>query len=216
MQHQGKAMDKVDFKKELHELYNPSKKDFVIVDVPAMQFLMVDGHGDPNTAQSYKDALEALYALAYKIKFLSKKKGRDYIVPPLEGLWWAENITNFSTQRDKDAWDWTMMIMQPDWVTGEMVEEAIAAIQKKSLPALSLLRFETYHEGLSAQKLHIGSYDDEGPELLRLHQSWIPDNGYVENGKHHEIYLSDPRRTAPEKLKTVLRQPIRWKESKVR
>jgi hypothetical protein len=211
-QRKGKAMDKVDFKKVLKELYNPPKKDFIVVDVPTMQFLMVDGHGDPNTAQSYQDALGALYAVAYKIKFLSKKGGRDYVVPPLEGLWWADEMANFSILRDKDTWDWTMMIMQPDWVTGEMVEKAIAAVQQKGLPALSLLRLETYHEGLSAQKLHIGSYDDEGPELLRLHQSWMPDNGYVENGKHHEIYLSDPRRTAPDKLKTVLRQPIRMME----
>jgi len=206
-------MVKVDFKRELKELYNPPKKDFTVIDVPSMQFLMVDGHGDPNTAPMYKDALTALYAVAYKVKFNSKKAGMDYVVPPLEGLWWAEAMELFSTQRDKDTWNWTMMIMQPAWITQVMVEQAVEELQGKDLPALSLLRLERYSEGLSAQILHIGSYDDEGPVLLRLHHSWIPENGFVENGKHHEIYLSDPRRTAPEKLKTVLRQPIKKRET---
>ena len=170
---------------------------------------MVDGHGDPNTAQVYQDALQALYAVAYKIKFNSKKIGKDYVVPPLEGLWWAESMDFFSTQRDKNTWDWTMMIMQPDWITPVLVQDAVEQVQGKDLAALSLLRFQTYEEGLSAQILHIGSYDDEGPVLQRLHQNWIPNNGYVENGKHHEVYLSDPRRVSPEKLKTILRQPVK-------
>ena len=115
-------MSKVDFKRELKTLYNPPQNDFTVIDVPPMQFLMVDGHGDPNTAQAYQDALAALYAVAYKVKFISKKTGQDYVVPPLEGLWWAEAMELFSTQRDKDTWDWTMMIMQPDWITAEMVD----------------------------------------------------------------------------------------------
>lgn len=203
-------MTKVDFKKEYRELYNPPKK-FVVVDVPAMQFLMVDGHGDPNTAQEYQDALEALYAVAYKIKFNSKKGlERDYTVPPLEGLWWAEDIDTFSTARDKSQWDWTMMIMTPDWITPEMFTTAVEQVRKaKNPPALDKVRLEKYHEGLSVQIMHIGSYDDEEPTLLKLHQEFIPDNGFIENGKHHEIYLSDPRRVTPEKLKTVLRQPVR-------
>ncbi len=205
-------MVKVDFKRELKELYNPPKKDFTVIDVPSMQFLMIDGHGDPNSAQMYKDALAVLYATAYKVKFNSKKAGMDYVVPPLEGLWWAEAMELFSTQRDKDTWNWTMMIMQPAWITQVMVGQAVEELQGKDLPALSLLRLERYREGLSAQILHIGSYDDEGPVLSRLHHSWIPENGFVENGKHHEIYLSDPRRTAPDKLKTVLRQPIKKRE----
>ena len=204
-------MAKIDYKKTFKSLYSPPKKDFVVIEVPMMQFLMVDGHGDPNTAQSYKDGLAALYAVAYKIKFNSKKSGKDYVVPPLEGLWWAENMDLFSTQRDKSTWDWTMMIMQPEWITKDMVAQSISQVQDKDLAALSLVRLESYDEGTAAQILHIGSYDDEGPTLLRLHQSWIPDHGFVENGKHHEIYLSDPRRTASEKLKTVLRQPIREK-----
>ncbi len=174
-----------------------------------MRFAMIDGHGDPNTAQAYKDAVEALYAVAYKVKFASKHElDRDYVVPPLEGLWWAEDVGVF-TERDKSAWDWTMMIMQPDWIIQDMVTEAVRQVaDSKDLPALPLLRLETYHEGLSVQILHIGSYDDEGPTIARLHNEFLPQNGYVEAGKHHEIYLSDPRRTAPEKLKTVLRQPV--------
>jgi hypothetical protein len=203
-------MSKIDFKKELKHLYRPSAKEFVVVDVPPMKFLMVDGHGDPNTAQEYQDAVEALYAVSYKIKFMSKKElEKDYVVPPLEGLWWAEDMEAFTAARDKSAWDWTMMIMQPEWITHEMVEEAVKQVEKKDLPALSKLRLETHHEGLSAQILHIGSYDDEGPTIARLHNEFMPENGYEEAGKHHEIYLSDPRKVAPGKLKTVLRQPVR-------
>jgi len=202
---------KVDFKRELKHLYNPSKKEFTVVDVPPMNFLMVDGHGDPNTAQEYQDAVEALYGVAYKLKFTSKKElGKDYVVPPLEGLWWAGDMEAFTTMRDKSAWDWTMMIMQPEWVTQEMVGEAVKQVEKsKDLPALSKIRLETYHEGLSVQIMHVGSYDDEGPTIARMHNEFMPENGYEPAGKHHEIYLSDPRKVAPEKLKTVLRQPVR-------
>jgi hypothetical protein len=207
---EAKMSKKIDFKKEWKHLYQPSAKEFVVVDVPPMNFLMIDGHGDPNTAQEYKDAVEALYAVAFRIKFISKNEvGRDYVVPPLEGLWWAEDMETFTTGRDKSAWDWTMMIMQPEWVTPEMFEEALKQVEKKkNPPALSKLRLERYHEGLSAQILHIGSYDDEGPTLDRMHHEFIPENGYEMAGKHHEIYLSDPSKVAPEKLKTVLRQPI--------
>jgi hypothetical protein len=203
-------MSKIDFKKELKHLYNPPKT-FTTVDVPPMNFLMIDGHGDPNTAQVYKDAVEALYAVAYKIKFASKKDlGQDYVVPPLEGLWWAEDMDTFTINRDKSTWDWTMMIMQPEWITQEMVEQAVQQVAKsKDLPALPRLRLETYHEGLSVQILHVGTYDNEGPTLARLHHEYLPQNGLIVAGKHHEIYLSDPRRTAPEKLKTVLRQSVR-------
>ena len=202
-------MSKVDFKKDLKEFYSPPKK-FVIVEVPEMQFLMVDGHGDPNVAQEYQDALGALYALAYKIKFMSKVQLRkDYVVPPLEGLWWAEDMETFTTARDKSRWDWTMMIMTPGWIDLEMFTSTLEAVQKGKNPsALEKVRMESYHEGLSVQIMHIGSYDEEGPTLMKLHQEFLPRNGYKENGKHHEIYLGDPRRVAPEKLKTVLRQPV--------
>lgn len=203
-------MEKIDFKKELIHLYHPTAKEFTVIEVPAMQFLMVDGHGDPNVAQEYQDALEALYAVAYKIKFASKQQlARDYTVPPLEGLWWASSMDAFTQARDKSQWDWTMMIMQPDWVTPEMFQIARTAVsQQKELAALPKLRLETYTEGLSVQILHIGSYDAETPTLHKLHTEFMPAHGYAFNGKHHEIYLSDPRRVAPEKLKTVLRQPV--------
>ena len=203
-------MSKIDFKKELKHLYRPSPKEFVVVDVPPRNFLMIDGHGDPNMAQQYQDAVEALYAVSYKLKFTSKKElGKDYVVPPLEGLWWAEDMETFTTKRNKSTWDWTMMIMQPEWIAQEMIEEAVKQVEKKGLPALSKLRMETYHEGLSVQILHIGSYDDEGPTIAKMHHEFMPENGYEPVGKHHEIYLSDPRKVAPGKLKTVLRQPVR-------
>jgi hypothetical protein len=203
-------MPKIDFKKELHYLYQPSTKEFAVVNVPPMQFLMIDGHGDPNTSRAYKDAVETLYAVAYKLKFSSKKLlDLDYVVPPLEGLWWAEDMEAFTTRRDKSAWDWTMMIMQPEWVTRAMAEETIMQVAKqKDRPALSKLRLQKLHEGLSVQILHIGSYEDEGPVLHRMHHEFIPENAYEAMGRHHEIYLSDPRNVAPEKLKTVLRQPV--------
>ena len=181
-----------------------------MVDVPPMQFLMIDGHGDPNTAQEYRDAVEVLYAVAYKLKFISRKEtGVDYVVPPMEGLWWVENMEEFTTD-DKSAWDWTMMVMQPEWITREMLHEAVRQVERrKNLPALSKLRLETYREGLSVQIMHFGGYADEAPTLARLHNEFIPENGYEAAGKHHEIYLSDPRRVAPDRLKIVLRQPIR-------
>jgi hypothetical protein len=204
-------MEKVDFKRTLKHLYQPSKKDFALVEVPPMQFLMVDGKGDPNTAESYQQALEALYAVAYGVKFASKQEhGRDYTVPPLEGLWWAEDMEIFTTTTSKEQWLWTMMIMQPDWISASMVTAAHQkAAVSKDLPALEALRLESYVEGLSVQILHIGPYDAEGPTIERLHREFLPQEGLVENGKHHEIYLSDPRRVAPEKWKTVLRQPVR-------
>jgi len=202
-------MSKIDFKKELKHLYRPSAKEFAVVDVPPMNFLMIDGHGDPNTAQEYKDAVEALYGVAYKLKFMSKReKELDYVVPPMEGLWWVESMEEFTTE-DKSAWDWTMMIMQPEWITQEMFEEALKEVKKeKNPPALSKLRLEAYREGLAVQIMHTGPYDAEGPTIARMH-AFIDENGYAPAGRHHEIYLGDPRKVAPEKLKTVLRQPIR-------
>ena len=202
-------MSKVDFKKELKHLYNPPKK-FSIVDVPEMQFLMVDGHGDPNTAQSYKDAIETLYAVAYTLKFSSKNGlEKDYVVPPLEGLWWAENMETFAD--DKSRWDWTAMIMTPTWITQNLFDDAVSQVRAVKNPAaLDLLRLNTYAEGKSAQIMYLGTYADEGPTIAAMHE-FIEAQGYMLHGKHHEIYLSDPRRTAPEKLKTVIRQPIRAK-----
>jgi hypothetical protein len=202
---------KIDFTKQLKHLYRPSATEYDVVEVPPMKYLMIDGHGDPNTAQEYADALEALYAVSYRAKFISKGElEKDYVVPPLEGLWWAEDMNTFSVARDKSAWDWTMMIMLPDWVSADMYQRTLREVsRKKDLPALDRIRMEHYHEGLSVQILHIGSYEQEGPVLARLHKEWIPKHGYGENGKHHEIYLSDARRVDASKLKTVLRQPIR-------
>src|SRR5262249_29003683 len=206
-----KAMSKIDFTKERKRLYHPSATAFELVDIPEMSYLMLDGHGDPNTAQEYREAVEALYAVAYRVKFISKDElAKDYVVPPLEGLWWAENRASFTTAPDKSAWDWTMMIMLPEWISAAVYQHALGDVRrKKELPGLDTIRMESYQEGLCAQILHIGSYDDEAPLLTRLHQEWIPRHGYVENGKHHEIYLSDARRVEKSKLKTVLRQPIR-------
>jgi hypothetical protein len=180
------------------------------VDVPDMHYLMIDGHGDPNTSPGYAEALKALYPVAYKLKFASKRDlGRDYVVPPLEGLWWAEDMDSFTTARDKSRWDWTMMIMTPDWVDRQMFAAAVEQAGARDRPArLGDLRLELLSEGRSVQTLHVGSFDDEADVLARLHHDVIPGNGLRMVGKHHEIYLSDPRRTAPEKLRTILRQPV--------
>ncbi|MGB5931944.1 MAG: GyrI-like domain-containing protein [Anaerolineae bacterium] len=202
-------MTKVDFKKELRQLYKPSPKEVVVVDVPEMNLLMIDGVGDPNTAQEYKDAIEALYSVSYALKFMVKKgeSAIDYAVMPLEGLWWVDDMPQFSME-NKDAWKWTAMIMQPEYVTEGLVNEALRQVEKKkNPPALSKIRFESFHEGLSAQIMHIGPYSAEGPTIERLH-NFIKENGYELRGRHHEIYLSDPRRSAPEKMRTVIRQPM--------
>ena len=203
-------MTKIDFKKTLKDLYKPTNKEFSIVTVPAMNFLMVDGKGDPNSSQEFKDALEALFPLAFKVKFLCKEKlGFDYVVPPLEGLWWVDDMKTFKSC-SKDEWKWTAMIMTPDNVPESLVEEAVARVRKKKHPvALEKIRYEHYAEGPSVQILHLGSFDDEAPTIARLHDVYLPENGLVENGKHHEIYLSDFRKTSPERLRTILRQPVR-------
>ena len=203
-------MGKTDFRKELKNLYMPSAKEFSIVDVPPMRYLMVDGSGDPNTAPAYKDAVEALYAVSYTLKFMSKiELSKDYVVPPLEGLWWADDFSSFMEYR-KDEWRWTAMIMQPEWITAAMIARSTEKARlKKPLPALDLLREEVLIEGPSVQILHIGSYAEEAPVLARMHHEYMHENGLGFNGKHHEIYLSDPRKTAATKLKTVLRQPVK-------
>ena len=200
---------KIDLKKEWKELYRPGTKEVVRVDVPPLNYLKIDGRGDPNTAQEYKDAIETLYPVAYTLKFMMKKGalGLDYVVMPLEGLWWVEDMSKFSVE-NKGDWLWTMMILQPDAVTLEMVDEALAqTAEKKNPPALDKVRLEGLYEGASAQIMHIGPYADEAPTISKIHQ-FITENGRRPRGKHHEIYLSDPRRAAPEKMKTVIRQPF--------
>ena len=202
-------MTKIDLKRELRHLYSPSHKSPVIVDVPEMNFLMVDGKGDPNTSQEYKDSIEALYAVSYALKFMVKRReGVDYVVMPLEGLWWTDDMTKFAVE-NKDLWQWTSMIMQPEHVTENLVQEAFEQVEKKkNPPALPKARFNSFHEGLSAQIMHIGPFSAEGPTIEKLH-NFIKENGHELRGKHHEIYLSDPRRAKPEKMKTVIRQPMK-------
>ena len=201
--------DKVDFKREL-DAYRAVRGRFRIVDVPELRYLMIDGHGDPNVDSGFADAAEALYPLAYRLKFASKRTlGRDYVVMPLEGLWWADDMDSFTAARDKSRWDWTLMTMVPDWITAEHVEAARAAVAGRGgAPVLDAVRLEAYDEGLSVQTLHVGPYDDEGPVLDQMHHEFIPARGLRMTGKHHEIYLSDARRTAPARLRTILRQPV--------
>lgn len=202
-------MTKLDFKKELAQLYGITNRSWHHVDVPLLSFVAIDGVGDPNTSRSYAAAIEALYSVAYAVKFASKNElGRDYVVPPLEGLWRAEDYSVFEN-RHKDQFEWTMQIMKPAWIETELVERCIhQVVAKKNLPTAELLRIVSRIEGQSLQLLHIGSYDDEGPKLRELHQQVMPELGLEFNGDHHEIYLSDPRRTAAAKLRTILRQPV--------
>lgn len=202
-------MAKLDLKKELRHLYQPSAKEVVAVEVPPMNFLMVDGEGDPNRVPEFQEAVEALYGVSYTLKFMLKKSelAADYVVLPLEGLWWTEDMREFSMD-NKDMWKWTLMIIQPDLVTADQVAEAIRQLaEKKNPPALGKLRFERFEEGRAAQILHVGPYDQEPATIEKLHD-FITQEGSTPTGKHHEIYLSDPRRTRPERLKTILRQPF--------
>ncbi len=202
-------MEKVDLKKELKHLYQPSAKEVVQIDVPTMNYLMVDGEGDPNTSQAYSDAVEVLFMVSYSIKFMVKKGALaiDYGVMPLEGLWWADDMSKFTTS-DKSNWKWTMMIAQPSFVTREIIERAIVDVKKKKNPtAISKLRLEAFSEGRCAQILYIGHFSEEGPTIQRLHR-FIADCGCKPIGKHHEIYLSDIRKADPEKWKTIIRQPM--------
>ncbi len=200
----------IDMKKEFKHLYNPPSKEVAVVDVPPMNFLMVDGQGDPNTSPEFQASVGTLFGVSYTLKFEIKKANpaADYTVMPLEALWWTEDADGFNAE-NKCAWKWTLMIAQPQSVTNDLVQAAIDTVKKKEAsPALSRLRFECLHEGLCAQSMHIGPYSAERPTIERIHR-FIGENGYVPAGKHHEIYLSDPRRCAPEKMKTVVRQPIR-------
>lgn len=199
---------KIDHKRDL-ECYRAKRDTPQVVTVPDLQYLMIDGHGDPNTP-AFADATATLYPVAYKLKFTSKKAlDRDYVVMPLEGLWWADDMGSFTAARDKTRWDWTLMIMVPDWITRDMVTAAVDDVAMRNRPArLDDLRLETLSEGLCVQALHIGSYDDEAELLRRMHDEFVPGQGLRMVGKHHEVYLSDARKVEPAKLKTILRQPV--------
>jgi hypothetical protein len=202
-------MAKVDFKKSLKEFYS-GKAEPKLVEVPAMKYIQVDGVGDPNTSQAFQDAMEILYGIAYTLKFDMKKNTPDgyfeFVVPPLEGLWWMDPGPFDPLAKDK--WQWTMMIMQPDFVTDELIDSAKKLLTAKK-PDIDLanVRYGVIDEALSAQTLHIGPYSQEGPTVEKLHE-FVESAGYTLRSKHHEIYLSDPRRVAPEKLKTIIRHPV--------
>ncbi len=202
-------MTKADLKKSI-AAYSAPRGSFQIVDIPPMQYLMIDGHGDPNTSHEYGDAVAAVFGVAYKLKFLSKVDlGRDYVVMPLEGLWWSDDMATFTSERDKSRWSWTMMCLVPEWLDASHFERARdAAAAKGGAPAWDRLRLGEIAEGRCVQTLHVGSYDDEAPVLAEMHERFIPDAGLRMRGLHHEIYLADPRRSAPEKLRTILRQPV--------
>jgi hypothetical protein len=201
--------DKTDFKKSL-DAYRAKRGQFRIVEVPELQYLMIDGHGDPNVSPAFTEAIETLYPVAYTIKFASKRDlGRDYVVPPLEGLWWAEDMDAFTAARDKTRWDWTLMLMVPEWIGQAVFTSCVEQVAARNRPArLDDLRLQMLSEGQCVQTLHVGSFDDEADVLARMHHEFIPENGLRMVGKHHEIYLSDFRRVAPEKRRTILRQPI--------
>lgn len=200
-------MDKLDLKRVLKPLYTANAGQPVILDVPKLPFLMIDGKGDPG-AEAYGDAVGALYALAYGLKFTSKLQlGRDFAVMPLEGLWWSEDLAAFSANR-RDDWLWTMMILMPDWITAALLDAVRAdTARRKALLRLDDVRLESFAEGRCAQVLHLGPYAAEGPTIADLH-GFIARSGHALRGKHHEIYLGMPGRGAPERLKTIIRQPI--------
>ena len=208
--------EKIDFKKSL-DAYQARKGKFRLLDVPEQHYLMVDGHGDPNASPAFAEAIETLYPVAYALKFASKNDlGRDYVVPPLEGLWWADDMASFTTERDKTRWSWTLMFLVPEWLGAADVDAACAGARAKAAakstappPRLDALRLQSLVEGRCVQTLHVGSFDAEGPVLEEMHTSFIPEHGLALAGTHHEIYFSDVRKTAPDKLRTILRQPVR-------
>ena len=201
--------DTTDFKKSL-DAYRAEKGRFRILEIPDLQYLMIDGHGDPNVSPAFAESIETLYPVAYTLKFASKQDlGRNYVVPPLEGLWWAQQMDAFTVARDLSQWDWTLMIMVPEWIDRERFTAAVERVEARKKPArLGDLRLEPLSEGRCVQTLHVGSFDDEAGVLERMHHEFIPDHGLSLVGKHHEIYLSDPRKAAPEKQRTILRQPV--------
>lgn len=202
-------MEKIDLKKSLRMLYDAPVGRFARVAVPTLRYVMVDGEGDPNTAATYTSVVEWLFSVSYAMKFASKRElGKDYVVPPLEGLWWADDPADFVARR-KENWRWTMMIMAPDFVGRNLYEATLAKTITKLSEPPETLRLKSMTEGLSLQTLHIGSYDDEGPVLAHLHDELMPAEKLEFNGKHHEIYLSDPRKTPLKRLKTILRQPVK-------
>ena len=172
-------MDKIDLKKTLGAYWKAPAGKFVVIEVPRLNFLMVDGQGNPNTSPDYEAAVGALYATSYTLKFASKAEGRDYVVPPLQGLWWADDMSDFVAGR-KDRWRWTMMLMLPDWIDAPAVAAAVDAVRAKSGPVPTTLRFEPFDEGRCVQTLHVGPYDEEAPTIRRMHAEFLPEQGLTE------------------------------------
>jgi len=202
-------LTKLDLKRELRRLYFPPSAQPVLVDVPEMAFLMIDGRGDPHTTPDYREAVEALFSVSFALKFMTKRcdPEDDYTVMPLEALWWSEHAGSFDPVH-RTSWNWTALIAQPPMITGPMVERAVAeAGAKRELPAVRRMRFDRFREGLCAQVMHIGPYEEEERTIEKLH-AFIAEHDYPIRGRRHEIYLSDPRRTAPERIRTVIRQPV--------
>lgn len=199
---------KIDFKKTLPG-YRAKAGRFDILEIPEQRYLMIDGTGGP-ASTDFATALETLYPVAYGLKFASKVElGCDYVVPPLQGLWWAEDMAVFTSKFDQSQWDWRAMLLVPKWITSEFYQATLAqVVAKKAPPAVAQLRLNSLAEGLCVQTLHLGSYSNEGPLLQEMHDEFIPANGLEMTGKHHEIYFNDFRRVAPEKLRTILRQPV--------
>ncbi|NYD59005.1 hypothetical protein BKA08_003243 [Nocardioides marinisabuli] len=202
-------MDKVDLKRTI-ATYRAPRGRFEVVDVATATYLAVDGHGDPNTSADFTGAVAALYPVAYRTKFASKRDlGRDYVVPPLEGLWWADDMASFTSRRDKARWHWTLLLVLPDWIDEALVDAALQQVGAGDRPErLDDVRLETLSEGRCVQTLHVGPFDEEAEVLERMHAD-IAERGLRMTGRHHEIYLSDRRRTAPERQRTILRQPVR-------
>lgn len=202
-------MDKLDLKKEYKSLFTASAKEASEIVVPELNYFMVDGEGDPNNSPVFQEAAGLLYGLSYTLKFMIKKQnlGPDYSVMALEGLWWSDDMKCFDMD-NKDIWKWTLMILQPDFITKDLYKKAKAEVEKKKGISFEKVRFEKFHEGLSAQIMHIGPYATEGPTVQKLHD-FIKESGRSLRGIHHEIYLGDPRKAKPEKLKTIIRQPIK-------
>jgi hypothetical protein len=200
-------MSKLDLRKELKAYYSAKKKPGII-DVPPGKFLAIVGKGEPG-GEAYSAALQALYGLSYTLKFKSKAKGLDFTVMALEGLWWWDDPTIFDLENapERKEWNWKSMIRQPDFITPEMLEEIRPEVKEKKGPTVDDVALETFHEGLSAQIMHRGPYSEEGPTVMRLHE-FITEEGYRMRGHHHEIYLSDPSRSKPENIKTIIRQPV--------
>jgi len=202
-------MNKLDLKKELKAVYT-AKKDPTILTVPAIQYVTFAGKGDPNTSELFQSAMGVLYGMAYTLKFMLKDEGKDFTVMPLEGQWWSDDIKDFS-EGNKDQWFWKVMIALPDYVTEKYFLKAQESLQeKKNPPNLAKAKLERLEDGLSVQVMYIGPYSDEGPAIKAMHH-YAEEQGYTLRGKHREIYMGNPQRTAPEKLKTILRHPLEKK-----